>query len=380
MNDTTRPSHRRHDERGSALMGVFVIVIVCGALALSVLLPNLARHREAKAAVERERAFQLAEAGIDFGIAEMRKSGGILPTTPTETGTPGNGTSGSFTLTYTAGNANGVDDDGDGIDDDADEAEMVQLVSTGRFNDTERTIRMMMRRSVSVPTIAASIQFNVEFPIIDVNGNSFFVSGFEHDLLGTKDTSLTPSHGLAAPTDPVNLEVQIPSNRTDQIEGAGGTPSITYVDAIDLDTLVEQAKSAATHSLSASSAYSQLSLGAPTPGGVVVAVCEGDLHLSGVAEGFGILVVDGDMKCSGELLWTGIILIRGRAIMTGGGTTKRLIGAMIVGEEVIGGIDDTQTVKLGGTVDMLYSSEAIELAQQRLAMMTVLSWQEVASP
>ena len=65
--------------------------------------------------------------------------------------------------------------------------------------------------------------------------------------------------------------------------------------------------------------------------------------------------------------------------MTGGGSTKRLVGAMIVGEEVLGG-DDSQTVKVTGTVDMLYSTDAVELAQQKLAMMTVLSWEETANP
>ena len=380
MRNRNLPMRTSDAERGSAFVAIFVIVLICGGLVLSVLLPNIARHREARAAVERERAFHLAEAGIDYGIAEMRKSGGTVPSTATETGTPGTGNYGSFTLTYTAGNNNGRDDDGDGVADDADESALVQLESTGTYGAAERSVRVMMRRSVSIPTIVASIQFNVENPIIDLNGNSFFVSGFEHDLTGTKDTSKTASYGLAAPTDAANLAGQVPSKNVDQIEGAGGNPSVTYVDAIDLDTLVEQAKSAKTVSLTPATTYSQLSLGSSTPGDVVVAVCEGDLHLTGQAEGYGILVVDGDMKCSGQLLWTGIILIRGRCDLTGGGAGKRLIGAMIVGEEVIGGIDETQTVKIAGTVDMLYSTEAVELAQQRLAMMTVLSWQEVAAP
>jgi len=369
----------RRSQAGSALVALFVVVIICGALVLSVLMPNISRHREAKAYVERERAFQLAEAGIDFGIAELRKSSGAIPAGGSDTGTPGNGTSGSFSLSYTRGNANGIDDDGDGIVDDPDEGALTQLVSTGTFNGTERTVRVMMRRSVSVPTIVASVQFNVANPIVDLNGNAFFVSGYEHEVDGTEDLTQPALHAIAAPTDPANIASQIPANRTDQIVGAGGTPSVVYVDPIDLDTLVEQSKAAKTHDLTPGT-HSNMVLGSPTPGGVIVAVCEGDLHLSGTVEGYGILVVDGDMLCSGELTWTGIILVRGRTVMTGGGNTKRLIGAMIVGEEVVGVLDDTQTVVINGTVDMLYSSEAVELAQQRLAMMTVLSWQEVANP
>lgn len=374
-----RSLRARRAERGSAIVALLVIVVLCGALALAVLLPNLARHREAVASVARERAFQLAEAGVDYGIAEMRKSGGIVPADATVTGTPGNGTSGSYTLTYTAGDANGRDDDGDGIVDDADEEPLVQLVSIGRYNDAVRTIQVMMRRSVTIPTIVAAIQFNVEHPIADFNGNRFYVSGFDHNLDGTENLTLPPAYGIAAPTDPTNIEDQIKAMFLNQIVGAGGTPSILDNPAIDLDTLVEQAKSAKTHDV-APGAYAAFTMGSPDPSGVVLAVCDGDLHFSGNAKGYGILVVDGDLRCSGELLWTGIILVRGRAEMVGGGSTKRLVGAMIVGEEVTGVIDDAQTVLLNGTVDMLYSSEAVELAQQRLAMMTVLSWQEVATP
>ena len=49
------------------------------------------------------------------------------------------------------------------------------------------------------------------------------------------------------------------------------------------------------------------------------------------------------------------------ALVTGGGSGKRLIGSMIVGEEVLGG-DDSQTVKLTGTIDMHFSSDAVALA------------------
>lgn len=372
-------SRNTRSQAGSALVALFIIVIICGALVLSVLLPNIARHREAKAFVEGERAFQLAEAGIDFGIAEIRKTYGDVPSPPHASGTPGNGTSGAYRLRFTAGNKNHIDDDGDGLTDEPDEADLVQLVSTGTFNDARRTLRVMLRRSVETPTIVASVQFNVSNPIVDLNGNSFYVSGHEHDLTGTEDATQPALHALAAPTDPANIASQIPANRADQIVGAGGTPSVVYVDPIDLDRLVEQSKMAKTHDL-ASGTHSGLLLGSPTPGGVVVAVCEGDLHLSGTSEGYGILVVDGDLRCSGQLDWTGIILVRGRTVMTGGGSGKRLVGAMIVGEEVVGVLDDSQTVVINGTVDMLYSSAAIQLAQQRLAMMTVLSWQEVANP
>jgi len=370
--------HRGRTERGSAILGLLVIVVICGALAMAVLVPAIGQQREARAMIERERAFQLAEAGIDWGIAEIRKSNGAVPATPTVTDTPGNGTSGQFTLTYTAGDTNGRDDDGDAVVDNADEADIVQLVATGSANGFQRTIRVMLRKSVVTPTIETAVQFNVENPILDLNGNAFLISGYEHLLDGTEDLTRPAHAAISAPAVAADLADQIPANRADQVIGLGGTPSVAHVDAIDLDTLIEQAKAAATHNL-APGTHSALSLGTPTPGGVVVAVCEGDLHLTGQSEGYGVLVVDGDLHASGQLLWTGIVIIRGRCDMTGGGSGKRLVGSLIVGEEVLG-VADSATVNLNGTIDIHYSSDAVALAQQRLAMMTVLSWEETANP
>ena len=114
------------------------------------------------------------------------------------------------------------------------------------------------RKSVATPTIESAIQFNVESPILDVNGNSFFVSGFEHLIDGTEDLTRPAHAAISAPTAAVNLSSQIAANRADQIVGLGGEPSVGTVDAIDLDTLVEQAKAAATDSLEPGT-HSQLS-------------------------------------------------------------------------------------------------------------------------
>jgi len=375
--NSDRLGSRSRSDEGTALVALFVIVVVCGALAISVLIPNIGRHREAKAAVEHERAFHLAEAGIDFGIAEIRKSFGVLPVLRTTTGAPGGGTVGSYSLTFTAGDANGRDDDGDGFADDTDEEELVQLVSTGTYGDAERTVRVMLRRAVASPEIVASIQFNVATPILDLNGNRFHVSGFDHDLTGAVDPALAPMHGMAAPADPATLSSQLRGMMVNQIVGAGGNPSIRQVDAIDLDRIVEQSLLAKTHDL-APGTHSNFVLGAPDPAGIVVAVCDGNLRLSGTAEGYGVLVVNGDLVCAGELLWTGIVIVRGRATMVGGGSRKRMIGALIVGEEVADA--NSAGLRLTGTVNLDYSSQAIALSQSRLTMMTVLSWQEVANP
>ena len=370
------PSRR---ERGSAMMAILVLVVICGALAYASLGPALARQREAQTLIQRERAFQVAEAGIDWGIAQIRSTRGAIPTPSTVVRSPDSGSGGQFSVTYTAGNTNGVDDDGDGTADDADERDLVEIVSTGDVNGHRRTLRVMLRRSVEVPKLEAAIQFNVENPILDLSGNAFLVSGFEHLLNGTEDSTRPPFAGIAAPGNVAALIAQVSSKNIDQIEGLGGTPSLAFVDPIDLDTLVEQARAAANVRLAGGTHAGTTTFGAPTEAGVMVVVAEDDVHLSGQTTGYGILVVDGDLRSSGQFIWTGIVIVRGRVTFTGGGSGKRIVGSLVIGEEISANTNSSE-MRISGTVDLFFSTDSVELAQTRLAIMTVLSWQEVANP
>ena len=90
-------------------------------------------------------------------------------------------------------------------------------------------------------------------------------------------------------------------------------------------------------------------------------------------------VVDGDLRISGNFSWVGIVIVRGRATMVGGGSEKRVIGTLVVGEEVNSEFSST-SVSVSGTVDLLYSSDAIALASNALRIPIVAAWREVANP
>lgn len=147
---------------------------------------------------------------------------------------------------------------------------------------------------------------------------------------------------------------------------------------IDLNSLFTSAISGATVAVAAGT-QTNLALGTAAPGGTVLAYCHGDLHLSGNNAGAGILAVDGDLDISGGFTWTGIILVRGRVTMTGGGNAKRIIGALAVGQDILADTSTT-TIDATGTVDLLYSSSAVQLAAEAYKVMTVASWGEVANP
>ncbi len=367
---------RSSGDAGNALLGAMTIVVICGALAGGVLLPNMARHSEAVTMVNRERAFQMAEAGIDFAVAEVRQRNGNvtgLQTTRTSVSTLG-----EFSVSYGPGVSNGRDEDGDGLIDEPDEGNFVVLVSTGTAGDISRSIEVLLRRSVVTPSFTASIQFNVETPVVDLNGNSFTIAGEEHLIDGTRDDTRPALSGLSSPGPAADLAAQIDAGHADQITGSGGSPSVATTDPIDLALLVEQAKSAATTVLEPGT-HSSVDFGTPQIGHLEVVYCGGDLKLTGNGSGAGVLVVDGDLDLAGGFLWTGIVLVRGAVNMVGGGSGKRLIGAVVIGEEISSNTGSSE-VRVTGTVDLLYSTDAVALAQQRLAIMSVLSWREVGSP
>lgn len=367
---------RRSKQRGTAIPALLVSLSICGALSAGVLMTNTARTREAVSDLSEERAIHLAEAGADWGVAQIRIRNGVVPTFTTVGSASKAGT---FTVTYTQGNANGRDDDGDGVVDNVEESDFAAVRSTGAAQRVRRTIEVLMRRAIVVPTFTAAVQMNVEVPVLDLSGNAFQIDGRDHAIDGTLNPMGVAKYGISAPVaDPTVLSSQIPAKNVDQVTGSGTNPSVAKVAAIDLNTLVEQAKAAASIVI-APGTHDTLALGSPVPGGTVVAYAPGDVHFSGSVGGAGVLVIDGDLRISGSFQWTGIVIVRGRATMVGGGGLKRIIGALVVGEEATASTSTT-SVDITGTVDLYFSAAAIQLASESFAIMALMSWREVANP
>ncbi len=368
------PPRRARRTRGSTLLAVLLLLSACAVIAASVLMPAMCRRRESEMQVRRQRAFLLAEAGVDAALAEIRAAGGAAPASDVApTALEGLGT---YAVTFTAGDANGVDDDCDGSVDESDEDQFVVLTSVGTVGGARRAIEVVTRRTVTTPTITAAITLNVPAPIIDVNGNRFQVDGRDHGLDGAFDAFSPALHALATPAPVADIAVQLSPLVTDQFLGVDGTPSLTQTPLVDLAGLMAGAASAATIRLEPGS-HANRDFGSATSSGIEVVVCEGDLHLSGNSHGAGILIVYGDLVITGNFRWTGLVLVDGTVRMSGGGSSKMVVGAVLVGAEMQS-IDTDLT--LAGTVDLLYSSSAVALASTSLASTSILCWREVAAP
>lgn len=368
---------KRRPRRGHALVAMIVAIVLCGGLSAAVLTTNSGRERAAMANLASMKALNLAEAGADWAIAQVRIGHGVVPVAPYSHDVSGEG---RFDVTYAQGNADGLDNNGDGVVDDAGEADLAKITCTGTSGGYSRTVEVLMRKAIETPGFPGAVLINVEAPVLDFNGNAFTIDGREHFVNGDADPDRAAAalYAISSPALVADLESQVASNTADQVTGKGGSPSISQAPAIDLDKLVDQAMQAA-NVLIEPGTHANMNLGTPTETGVVCAYCGGDLHLSGSSGGAGILCVDGTLEISGGFTWTGLVLVRGRVTMVGGGDTKRIIGALAVGEEV-GSAVDTTTLRVTGTVDFQYSSDAIALASNALAITAVMSWREVGNP
>ena len=76
----------------------------------------------------------------------------------------------------------------------------------------------------------------------------------------------------------------------------------------------------------------------------------GNVHLSGNAQGNGVLVVDGNLDINGGLQFYGLIIVRGVISFTGGGSAGvNIYGAVLAGQQSY--VDTT----LGGSANIYFN-------------------------
>lgn len=358
---------QRRRQAGNSLFVVLVTVLVVAGLGAAVLGTQLESSDQVESRVAVERAYQMAEAGVAWAVADIRENDGALPTDPIVVRRPH--ATGRFLIRTESAAANGADDDGDGTVDEADEADLSVITSTGESGGVQRSLEVVLRVAVEAPNFVSALSLNAPAPIVDFDGNAFRINGNDHHLDGSLNSSGTDRAGISTTGATTNVETQLAANQTDQVQGVGGEPSIAQDTSVDLDDLVDFAAVVPTITLEPGT-HSGVELGEATEDGVEVVYAKGDITLSGGATGAGVLAVDGDLHVSGGLQWTGIVLVRGRVTFTGGGGQDKIVGAFLVGEDL----------SIGGTVDLFYSSEAVDLVRMQLTYLSVYSRREVANP
>jgi hypothetical protein len=292
---------------------------------------------------------------------------------------------GQAQVTVTDWVSDGIDNDGDGRVDDALEADYVSISSIGSVNvawDAHGNEMVTAARSMQTTanvitkkvrlTLPVDATFYVDDPLatFTFSGTSFSIDGSDVNLDGTKGPQ-PALPGMGTPGDPKKLASQFSKSQKSRVTGKGGTPSVLTVADIDLVDEIHHLASLATLTWTdMHEKISNVEIGDYKNLVPVIAHAKGDLTLSGSAKGCGILVVDGDLVLSGNFDFVGVILVAGSVTFNGGGGKKNLHGALMT-PGTIAGTDGS----LGGSIQLQYSSQAVDILTSKLSDgVELVSW------
>jgi hypothetical protein len=257
-------------------------------------------------------------------------------------------------------------------------ADVKRVVSTVRNNDATVTLSSYVKSTpATVPQIAA-VYVDPDVTL-DLKGNKFTINGTDHKMDGTplaggEVPGLATSIGSPPGTNEAFLLAQVSSKWYDQILGLGGTPSVDEVGSFDVYNLFEAFKANASNTL-APGTYTSPTMG--TTSNMMVTHVTGDLHLSGIGKGAGVLLVEGSVTITGQFEFKGMVIVLGDVRLSGGGAGVHIYGSLMVGESITAIDTDTEEeLEISGNADVYYSSEALANVEQFLGSSYTMSYYE----
>jgi hypothetical protein len=188
-------------------------------------------------------------------------------------------------------------------------------------------------------------------------------------------TSISTAAGARVRTSgtPDSLTSSLSNGQKLQITGLGGAPS-TATSPIDPAALAN-ALAPFAHNVLPPGRHTRV----PNFGNIArdewrITYRTGDLELSGWTQGAGVLIVDGDLTLSGNIWYAGRVIVRGNLRFSGGGSWNFIRGALMAGGDTQIGSSFT----FRGSVDVGYSSEAIQRIRRMTDRFVVAAWREIA--
>lgn len=359
----TMGGNRRED--GAVMIAVVFMLLPVVLVTGAYLLTMNSRTSRLASEIADEHAFQAAEAGVDACLFEARM--GVLTSgVSVVQALPGGS---SFVANPTHLGSDGLDNDGDLSVDEADE-DIFQVVSTGTHYGERRRVAAYLGRTSFWPPVSASITSHNPGMAINLNGSSL-IDGTDTNINGTAGDPTEDRTGIsiANPGTQADLLSQLTISEQSRVDGQGGTPSLGTTASVDLTTLVEIARNAATFVLT-NSTYSSFTFGDASLGTAYITFRDGDVAFAGNVRGSGLLVVTGDLKITGNFRFDGLIIVLGNLDNAAG--TAEICGGVMMGPS-------SSKLELVGTSDIHYSQEALDLAA-RLAgtYVSFNGWQELS--
>jgi hypothetical protein len=244
---------------------------------------------------------------------------------------------------------------------------VVTISTRGERGSANRTLDVEL---VKTPAPYVNACIYTEDDNFKFDGERFLISGFDHDpATGDSIPGAPGMDAIVTTRDPNDIIATMAPEHEDQVIGPNGEANVQGCPYdLDLQGYIW------TYSAYATSRYVGDTNNPKTDawGGMddfkIVYVQNGDLHLSGKAEGGGLLLLDGSLVVTGQFTWYGLIVCLGDINFAGGGQ----------GIHVYGGIlSEGQVVRndVSGQADVCYSSQMLRKLDE-LGRFVVLSWNE----
>lgn len=199
------------------------------------------------------------------------------------------------------------------------------------------------------------------------SGNSFSISGFDHDLSGSATGSGDDRHGIAVADEAARQSIldELSANQEGNVTGTDPAPDVAVASpGLDVEALVDLLL-----------AHPDLVTLEADPGNQTVgstaqpavAYAPDGLDVQGTFGGTGILIVEGtyaeSLALRGNASWTGLVIVRGQ---NGAEAQFDMSGSVeVIGAVVL--VSDTGAVlDVGGSSSVRFSKEALQLAQSLL--------------
>ncbi|MGH7161838.1 MAG: hypothetical protein ACREID_00025, partial [Planctomycetota bacterium] len=230
--------------RGIALVAALIFSTTILALAASMLVTGYAAEREKRAMVAAQHAQEAAESGVHMSIVQLntRTTGLLTGGVNLLDALRGLGDAAKrFVVDALPALDDGADNDLDGAVDEEDEADVIEVTSSGTYDRVTRTVRATLVPRFRIPRLKSVIYIGDIFATVGFSGNSYLISGQETTLLGGLLPGMGGGVGVAG--DPTNIAGQISGKVLLNIVGS---PKVGQVERLDLQALVDEGARAAS--------------------------------------------------------------------------------------------------------------------------------------
>ncbi len=362
------------------MVAVLFFAIVSMAYISATLSSTLSAKRQSRSHVAAERAHEIAESAVHHLVAKLATPQRATILAAGELVGEVRGSSGpahAYKIDIWSAAADGADNDQDGLADEADEVDLLEIRSRGTFDGVTRTVRVTLLARYRDTEVGAATYLDNADATLNFSGNSFRIKGEDHDMDGNPTGSAVPGIGVSG--DPSDVLAQISSKEGGNITGAGGSPSVAEVTPLDMAELIEEGARGANVMLTPDTTAKPESDGAwGLVGSPAIVYSAGNIKIAGGSGGAGLLIVDGNLDIAGNFDWVGVIIVRGGIRFTGGGSGKRLLGALIA-QTKLDDSEDVTDLDVRGTIDILFSQQAVNKMMASFATYTILNWREGAN-